>query len=164
VPRILPRVRRTRRGRFQVRLPAQERTLLRQLAGELRELLGTEDPVLERLYPPGHATDPESDRQYRDLTRGDLTAERLAGLQVLERTVDATELDEEEFGAWLACLNDMRLVLGTRLEVTEEMGEEGLPSGDPRSAQFDAYRYLTWLEWQMVEAMAAGLPETGIDA
>ena len=96
MPRILPRIRRTRRGRFQLRLPAAERALLRQLAEELRELLGTEDPALARLFPPGYASDPESDRQYREMVRGDLTAERLAGLQILERTLDSTSLDEEE--------------------------------------------------------------------
>jgi hypothetical protein len=164
MPRILPRIRRTRRGRFQVRLPSEERALLRQLAGELRALLATEDPTLTRLYPPGHASDPEADRQYRELVRGDLTAERMSSLEVLERTVDASELDEEQVAAWLGVLNDMRLVLGTKLDVTEEMNEEGLPPGDPRSAQFDVYRYLTWLQWQVVEAMAASLPETGIEA
>jgi uncharacterized protein DUF2017 len=161
VPRILPRIRRTRRGRFQIRLPAEERGLLRRLAAELRELLGTDDPALARLYPPGHASDPETDEQYRELVRGDLTAQRLAGLQVLERTVDASDLDEEEVGSWLAVLNDMRLVLGTRLDVTEEMNEQGLPPGDPRAELFEVYRYLTWFQWQVVEAMAAGLPETG---
>ena len=163
MPRILPRIRRTRRGHIQLRLPPEERDLLRQLAGELRDLLGTEDPALARLYPPGHASDPESDRQYRELVRKDLTEERLAGLQVLERTVDASEIGQDELGAWLGVLNDMRLVLGTRLEVTEEMNEEGLPPRDPRSAQYDVYRYLTWLEWQVVEAMASGLPETGVE-
>ena len=164
MPRILPRIRRTRRGRFQLRLPAAERALLRQLAEELRELLGTEDPALARLFPPGYASDPESDRQYREMVRGDLTAERLAGLQILERTLDSTSLDEEEIGAWLNSVNDMRLVLGTRLDVTDEMNEQGVPPGDERAPRFDVYRYLTWLEWQLVDVMATGLPQAGNEA
>jgi len=160
LPTILPRIRRNRRGRFQVRLPREERAVLRRLAGELRELLGTEDPALARLYPPGHASDPRSEEQYRELVRGDLTAQRLAALQVVERTLDASELDEEEIGAWLRVVNDLRLVLGTRLDVTDELNERGLPPSDERAPLFDVYRYLTWLEWQVVEALAAGLPET----
>src|SRR5207244_1015595 len=158
VARILPRIRRNRRGRFQVRLPAEERALLLRLSGELRELLATEDPSLARLYPPGSTDDPESDRQYHEMVRGDLTAQRLAALQVLERTVNATQLDEEQVALWLGVLNDLRLVLGTRLDVTEEMNERGLPPDDERAPLFEVYRYLTWLEWQTVEALAAGLP------
>jgi hypothetical protein len=127
----------------------------------LRVLLGTEDPALVRLFPPGYASDPESDAQYRDMVKGDLTAERLAGLQTLERTLGSTSLDEEELGSWLSAINDMRLVLGTRLDVTEEINERGLRPGDDRASQFEVYGYLTWLESQLVEAMAAGLPGEG---
>ena len=67
-------------------------------------------------------------------------------------------MDEDELAAWLGVINDLRLVLGTRLEVTEEMNERGLPRDDPRSEAFDVYRYLTWFQWQLVEAMAEGLP------
>jgi len=62
--------------------------------------------------------------------------------------------------AWLAALNDLRLVLGTRLDVTEEMYERGVPEDDPRAASFAIYAYLGWLEEQVVDAMAASLPPT----
>jgi hypothetical protein len=155
------RIKRTRAGRFQFRLPPEERTVVRQLAGELRELLGTEDPALARLFPPGNVSDPASDAEYRALVKDDLTAQRLEALQVVERTLDATDVDQEEAGAWLAVVNDLRLVIGTRLEVTEDMNEEGVPPGDPRAPAFDVYRYLTWLQWQLVEVMAETLPREG---
>jgi hypothetical protein len=161
VSRILPRFKRTRRGRFQLRMPPDERDTLRQLASELRELLGTEDPALARLFPPGDASDPESDARYRALVREDLAAQRLQALQTFERTLDASEVDAEELSAWMGVTNDLRLVLGTRIEVTEEMNERGLPPDDPRSPAFDVYRYLTWLEWQLVEALAGTLPREG---
>jgi hypothetical protein len=161
VPLSFARIKRTRSGRFQLRIPPAEREILRRLAGELRELLGTEDPALVRLFPPGDASDPRSDAQYRALVSDDLTAQRLEGLQTLERTLDAQEVSEEELSAWLAVVNDLRLVLGTRLEVTEEMNETGVPPGDPRAPTFDLYRYLTWLQWQLVEGLAAGLPREG---
>jgi hypothetical protein len=143
----LSRIKRTRRGRYQLRLPTDERALVRQLAAELRALLGTEDPALARLFPPGDTTDPESDRQYRSMVKDDLTAQRLEALQTVERTLDATDVDADELAAWLGVVNDLRLVLGTRLEVTEEMNEDGVPPDDPRAPGFDVYRYLTWLQW-----------------
>jgi hypothetical protein len=135
--------------------------VLRQLAADLRQLLGTQDPALARLFPPGDASDPQLDAQYRALVTDDLMAQRLGGLQTLERTIDAEEVDEEELSAWLAVVNDLRLVLGTRIDVTEEMNDRGVPPEDPRAAEFDVYRYLTWLQWQLVEALAEALPRQG---
>ena len=160
----MARIKRTRRGRFQLRLPPEERDVLRQLAGDLRDLLGTEDPSLRRLFPPGDASDPHSDAQYRALVKDDLAAQRLEALETFERTIDAPEVDEEQLSAWLGVMNDLRLVLGTRIEVTEEMNEKGLPTTDPRAEAFDLYRYLTWIEWQLVEALAETLPRRGAGA
>jgi hypothetical protein len=141
-----------------LRLPQQERELLRSLPGQLRELLGTDDPALRRLYPPAYEDQPDQQREYDRLVRGDLTRERVEALEVVERTIDAPRLTEEELMAWLGALNDLRLVLGTRLEVTEEMYEVGLPEDDPRATAFGLYAYLGWLQEQVVEALAQGLP------
>ena len=153
-----PRVQRTRRGHFRLRLPRREREVLRSLPGQLRQLLGTGDPALRRLYPPAYEDQPDRQEEYDRLVRGDLTRERVEALEVIERTIDASRLTEEELTAWLGALNDLRLVLGTRLEVTEEMYEEGLPEDDPRATAFGLYAYLGWLQEQVVEALAQGLP------
>ena len=41
-------------------------------------------------------------------------------------------LDRDQADAWLRALNDIRLVLGTRLEVTEDTYEEDVDPEDPR--------------------------------
>ena len=151
------RIRRTRRGRFELRLPPQERDVLRTLPGQLRDLLATDDPSLVRLRPPAYAEDPEAEEEYRHLVGEDLTAARLRALEVMERTVDARELDEEELSAWLGALNDLRLVLGTRLEVSEDTDIFDIPPEDPIAAQYAVYAYLGWLQEQAVEALAPGL-------
>jgi hypothetical protein len=158
VPRLRPRVRRTSRGHYELRLPPGERSLLRTLPRQLRELLRTEDPALERLFPPAYADDPERNAEYVELVREDLVSQRMTSLDVMEATIDEDRLDEEQVAAWLGALNDLRLVLGTRLEVTEEMSEEGLPPGDPRGPAFELYQYLTFLESEVVDALASGLP------
>ena len=153
-PGLDARVRRTRRGDYELRLPEPEREVLRKLAGELRELLPTDDPALERVFPPAYPDDHEADEEYRELMRGDLLQGRLEAVETLERTIDAKRLDEEQLTAWMSALNDVRLVLGTRLEVTEESYEQDIEDGSPEAYQMAVYHYLGWLEEQVVEALA----------
>ena len=49
---LKPRIRRTRKGTFALNIPREERDALRSLPGQLRDLLATDDPALERLFPP----------------------------------------------------------------------------------------------------------------
>jgi hypothetical protein len=154
----MPRVKRARDGSFRVELPPAERQLLVALVGQLRDLLGTDDPSLRRLTPPGHPDDEALEREYRELVGDELTHQRLRSLAVLEETADADRLDEEQVAAWLGAINDLRLVLGTRLDVTEDLYETGLPEEDPRAPGYAIYAYLGWLEEQVVRAMADGLP------
>ena len=149
-----PLVERVRGGRFRVRLTSEERDLLRSLPGQLRDLLPTDDPSLRRLHPPAYEDDPEHEAEYRRLVRDDLLRQRLKALEVMESTLDAETLDEDQLAAWLGTLNDLRLVLGTRLEVTEELYEEGMPRDDPRAPTFGLYQYLGWLEENVVAALA----------
>jgi len=150
-------IRRARDGTFEVRLEDWERQLLAGLPGQMRDLLDTDDPALERLYPPAYLTDDEKNEEYRRLMRGDLTASRLGALDVLEATLGDERLTEEQLGAWMGAVNDVRLVLGTRLDVTEDLYETGLPDGDPREAAFQLYGYLGYLLESIVEALASAL-------
>jgi len=151
------RIRRRRRGGFELRLPKGERDLLRSLPDQLRQLLDTEDPSTKRLYPPAYDEDPELDAEYRSLTRDDLTAGRLESLRILEETVDAERLDEEQMDAWLHALNDLRLVLGTKLDVSEDpVRDEELLSGN-EAELFAVYSYLGWLVEQTVRALVPGV-------
>jgi len=97
--------------------------------------------------------------EYRELVGEDLEAQRRRALDVMEATIDSERLDEEQVSAWLAVLNDLRLVLGTRLDVTEELYEEGIPEDDPRAPALAVYLYLGWLEEQVVAALASALRE-----
>jgi Domain of unknown function (DUF2017) len=154
---LAPRIDRRRDGRFRLRLTSEERDLLRTLPGQLRDLLGSEDPALRRLHPPAYEDDPEREAEYRRMVRDDLLRGRRSALEVMESTIDAETLDRDQLGAWLGSINDLRLVLGTRLEVTEELYEEGVPEDDPRAQAFALYGYLGWLEEHLVEALAGEL-------
>jgi hypothetical protein len=65
------------------------------------------------------------------------------------------ELDEEQATSWLRALNDVRLALGTRLEITEESYErmDELDWDDPRYPMFSMYDWLTFLQESLVRAL-----------
>jgi hypothetical protein len=141
-------------GGFRVRLPQEERELLRSLPGQLRALLETDDPCLERLVPPAYGDDLEANAAYDELVRDELLHGRLEALRLLEETVDAERLDEEQLNAWIGALNDFRLVLGTRLGVTEEIYASPVSPRDPRAPELALYGYLTWLQEEAIQALS----------
>lgn len=144
---LRPRFGVNRDGTFKVRLPQEERDLLAALPGQLRELLGAgdpaEDPSLRRLFPAAYTSDAERDAEYRRLMREDLVASRMRSAEVLERTAQATNLTEDEMLGWMGALNDLRLVLGTQLDVSEDMDD--VDPDDPRAPRFAVYGYLGYL-------------------
>jgi hypothetical protein len=146
-------VRRNRDGSFRVNLADHERELLGGLVQQLRELLvAEENDGLERLFPPAHANDEARNDEYRALVHDELLERRLAAIDVVEATVDATQLDESQLTAWMGAINDLRLVLGTRLDVSEEM--EAIDPDDPRAPGFAVYGYLSQLLGSIVQALA----------
>ena len=151
------RVRRTRNGAFEVRLPAAERELLVSLAASLREALDGDvaaEPALRRLFPPAYAgaADEEAEAEYQAMMHDELLASRRAALDLLEATAERTRLDEEELVAWMTALNQVRLVLGTRLDVREDA--EPWPAPDDPSAPMAAvYTYLGVLLESVVDAL-----------
>ena len=143
-------------GGVQLRLTREERALLTGLAGELLVLLDGEpgDPALRRLSPPAYDDEQDEDA-YRELMGGELLAGRREALELIARTAGQERLSPEEADAWLRALNDLRLVLGTRLDVKEDAFLEELRPEDPRAPALAVYGYLSWLQEQLVAALSA---------
>ena len=59
------------------------------------------------------------------------------------------ELTEDEANAWVGAVNDMRLVLGTLLEVGPD-GPDRLPAGHPMATHLEVYQWLTVLQEYLV--------------
>lgn len=120
------------------------------------------DPALARLLPDAYPDDPEASAEFRRYTRGDLTTQRRERAETAARTLGRTAdggrltLQQDESAAWLGALNDLRLVLGTRLEITEDGQEpgDGLDRNDPRSTTVPIYQYLGFLQETLIEAMS----------
>ena len=137
-------MRRTRRG-ITVRLSVEERDVLRSALTQLRDLLESDDdPGLRRLYPTAYAQDVERDREYQQLVHDDLRSKRMVDVGLMLETLDAQLLDDEQLAAWMSAVNGMRLVLGTKLDVSEDQMVE-LDPEDPTSLPYALYEYLNWL-------------------
>ena len=149
----------TGEGDFRLRLSDGERELLRTLPGELRALLDSErdDPGLRRLFPPAYERDEEGEDEYRRLMADELLEGRRAALWLVEETAGRDRLTAAELDGWLRALNDLRLVLGTRLDVTEEMYDAELDPAHPQAYELSVYAYLSWLQEQLVAAAAGEL-------
>lgn len=144
-------------GGYRVKLGTQEREAVRELCVELRSLVASRDDGAARLFPPAFRDDVEASAAFDELVRDDLESERLAAFDTVEATIAADRLDEEQAAAWCGALNDARLVLGERLGVTEELYETGINRDDPRAPELAFYAWLTWLQGEMVEALASRL-------
>jgi hypothetical protein len=118
-----------------------------------------DDPTVQRVFPVAYPNDPEAERSYRDLVGSELVAKHKAELEMLSETADATEIDVAQLGQWLGAIEVLRLMLGTSLDVGEEV--EVLPESDPRSSQLAVYRYLSWLQGEVIDALAMSLPDEG---
>lgn len=155
---VAKRIERDRSGGYRLRLPVEERELLRSLPAQLRKVLQTDDPGLRRLFPPAYADDREAENEFRRLMREELLEGKLAALGVVEETADAEHLTGEQLEAWLGALESLRLYLGTQLDVTEATYEQELDPGDPSAPALALYGYLSWLQEQAVEALSSSLP------
>jgi hypothetical protein len=153
--RFTRRIKRTRSGQFELKLSADEREVLRGLPTQMRDALqlGKNDPAVARLNPQACLDDAEVDAEFHRLMDEDLNDGRLAALAVFENTVDSARLDEEEAMAWLRAVNDVRLLLGTRLDVSEDPAQRKVSPDDPRAPGFALYDYLSLLTQELVEAL-----------
>jgi hypothetical protein len=147
-----------RNGGYRLRLGEAERATLRHLCDELRGLIQEEDESVARLFPAAYRDDADASAEFDRLVRSELVAGRLEALLTVQATLDAEELNEEQLAAWCGALNDLRLVLGEQLGVTEDLHETGIDPRDPRAAQLTLYGWLTWLQGHVVEALASRLP------
>jgi hypothetical protein len=61
-------------------------------------------------------------------------------------------LDRDEVDAWLGTLNDLRLVLATRLGVTEQTDLDPAPD-DPQAQALLIYGWLGWLQESLLSCV-----------
>ena len=118
------------------------------------------DPALARLLPDAYSDDPEASGEFRRYTEQGLRSGKVAAARTVLATLPPkggrVRLSGPEAQAWLRALNDVRLALGVRLEVTEDFDElvARMSPDDPRLAYADMYHWLGYLQETLVEALS----------
>ena len=163
-------------GKLTLKLDPAEHEVLSQLFEQMAELLSdsdsetnvdplarmlnmsgstqiSEDPALARLFPDGYTDDEHASADFRRFTEQDLRAQKIAALttikEVLSNWTGKSSLTDQQAQDWLRALNDLRLVLGTRLEITDH-GDRDFDSEDPG---MHLYNYLTYLQGTLIDAL-----------
>ena len=114
----------TRDGQISVRLDDTMRALLRQATEELREVLLVDEPDLtRRLYPTAYPDDEELEGDYQEMVHDQLLMQRLDGIDQLQASIDDEKISFDVADVWMNTINQLRLVLGTQLDVGEEQVE-----------------------------------------
>ncbi|MDE0580835.1 MAG: DUF2017 family protein [bacterium] len=146
-------------GTYRLDLRDEERALIAAIVPDLRGLLADDpaDEVLTRLFPTARPDDPEAEAEFQGMVRDELVTKRLSRLDIVAELAEATVLDQEQLAAWMGAVNDIRLVLGTRLGVTEDDEFDEADDDDPESVARSAYWYLGWLLEHLVEASTSEL-------
>ncbi|WP_445524332.1 DUF2017 domain-containing protein [Streptomyces cyslabdanicus] len=136
------------------------------------------DPVLKRLLPDAYR-DPETpgtpreaaeqrahSAEFRRYTENDLRAGKRENALAVIHSLNALapggegpavlELTPDESRRWLGALNDLRLAIGSRLEITDEDDTDDfyrLPDEDPRKPMVMAYLWLGGLQETLVSTL-----------
>ena len=108
---------------------------------------------MRRLFPTAYPDDADAEAYYRLMAGEELVARRLSALDALEKASNASHLTVDDALRFLAALNDLRLVLGTRLDVSEDDDLDQLDPDAPETPSYHLYHYLGWLLELTVEAL-----------
>jgi hypothetical protein len=143
--------------------------VLRKVAAEVVGLLtdgfDRDDPVVGRLFPDIYPDDAENSAEFRLYTEGELKTGKIDQAGAILAALPSSgggevRLDDEAAEAWLRALNDARLAMGTRLDISADtdLGEEldDAVLRDPTSTrvfQLSVYAYLGYLQESLLNAM-----------
>lgn len=148
--------RRINLDRYEVALPGDIRELLVWLASQLDDLLDLDVEESTRLFPTAYPENPEMDAGYQILARGQLIDQRRSAVETLKATAEAEHLTESEIDDWMRVINDVRLVIGTRLDVGED--DESVAEDDPDGPLREIYHLLGYLLSEIVDSLTQNLP------
>jgi len=110
------------------------------------------DPVLARLLPEGILDAGEGADEFRQFSQATLLARKRRDARALRRLLEAerSELDANAAREVLGALNDLRLMLGTKLMVSE--GDPELDDAHELAA-YQTYQLLGLLQEELLQAL-----------
>jgi len=165
-------------GRITLKLDDAEKQVLSQIFEQMDELLQvtnfdknadplarmlnmdgsteiSDDPALARLFPDGYSQDEHASADFRRFTEQDLRQAKIDALNdvrlMLMDSNAKTSVTSVQAQSWLKAINDVRLVLGTRLEITDS--SERYNDSQEDEPGMHLYNYLTFLQGTLLDAL-----------
>lgn len=151
-----------RRDGVAMRFEAREASLLRELLDEMETLLladlPREDAVTARLFPQAYQ-DPDDDAKYKELVGSELQEGKLQAVRTVRERLGRrggarSTIPPAEVTAWLTLLTDLRLAIGTRLDVTEEKMSQELEPDHPDAPALSVLHWLGWVQESLLATMS----------
>ena len=146
-------------GDFDLSLDDDRREVLVSLLAQLSEQLETapDHPNLTRLSPPAYLDDAEADAAYQLLAGEELRTSHQAAIASVTESLGRDRLTEAELWSWIQSLNSLRLVVGTRLDISEDDHGPMLRGGtsDEDRSLWAIYDFTTMLQHEIVDALSA---------
>lgn len=133
----------------------------------MHEGSSTDDPAMARLAPDAYPDDPSASAEFRHASERPLFDRRASDAAVVSQALTAVgsvdddadedealaavtiDIGADEVNAWLRTLSALRLVLATRLEITDEN------THDPNDPRFGVYDWLGFRLETLIEAADA---------
>ena len=113
------------------------------------------DPVMARLLPDAVLDDPAAAAEFRRFTQTSLMERKRKDSAALRSVLDHPRVVDEQYARQLlGALNDLRLMLGTRLSVTED----GVLAGADDLQGYATYQLLTVHQGDLVDVLAGSAP------
>lgn len=154
---------RRKKDHYQLVFLASQFEMLVALPDNLRKLLEEMDgdsPVIKRLFPAA-SSDAEVNEEFQELAAQDIRNRKLENLTIFEQTLNGARREKvvklvfvkitaEEFEFWVGFLNDMRLLLGTDIGITDDYWDAEAAYEETGDERIVLYGYLSYLQGKLL--------------
>ena len=158
-------IHRLKDGGLRIALNPDFAATLQELPERLRRVLARSDftdRVTRRLFPRAYQEEEEEkEAEYRKLLGDDLLKHKLESVKAFERTLKNWEesrrkirldIGADDFELWLGFVNDMRIVLGTELDIRDDSWEHDFDPSHPQAEDVALLHCLGWLQESLLKA------------
>ena len=130
-------------GSYKIELTDWQIQLFRNLVGEVNGIISDgNNPLGNLLFPIAYRNDRDANSEFNLLIKDDLQESHLSALKILEEIPEVGEVSEETLIKVMQAINILRLVLGSRLEITDEDVSIEIAEDDPDRSLWLMYHLL----------------------
>lgn len=129
--------------------------LIRQVADHVRTLLteGDESGQTRSLFPPAYGDDWARQVEFDRLVRQDLSSSHLAAIDMLLQLLETDHANAEEIEIFMKAMNQIRLVVANRLDITDETQDNDFAPSHPMYDTWQIYQFLGAVQHDALEAL-----------